>query len=237
MDRSTFLNGMLAVGAALPARSTEAMATKQIAGISVPDSKLAREATEAAKAALPPEIFNHSLRTYLFAELIAKAKKIDHDVEIVYVASILHDTGMSERHMSENRPFEVDGAEFAKDLLSRHQVSETRSASAWDAIALHDNGGIAAHKQPEVRLVSAGVNADFGAFLDLMTRDQIIGILKAAPRDHFIDVFIAATAVVAKKKPFASAHSFVADVGYRKVPGFKLPNFCDEVVDDPFAGY
>jgi hypothetical protein len=237
MDRSTFLNAMLAAGAALPAQSPGMTSTKQIAGISVPDTKLAKEATGIAKAALPAEIFNHSLRTYLFAELIAKAKKIDHDVEIVYVASILHDTGMSSKHMSENRPFEVDGADLARELLSKYQVSESRSDRAWDAIALHDNGGIAAHKQAEVRLVSAGVGADFGGYLDLMTRGQISEILKAAPRDRFIDVFIASTAVVAKKKPFASAHSFVADVGYRKVPGFKLPNFCDEVVDDPFKGY
>jgi hypothetical protein len=237
MDRSTFLNAMLAVGAALPAQSPGMTQTKQIAGITVPDTKLAKEATAIAKAALPAEIFNHSLRTYLFAELIAKAKKIDHDVEIVYVASILHDTGMSIKHMSEERPFEVDGAELARDLLSKYRVSESRSSSAWDAIALHDNGGIAAHKQAEVRLVSAGVGADFGGYLELMKRDQIIAVLKAAPRDRFIDVFIAATAAVAKKKPFASAHSFVADVGYRKVPGFTLPNFCDEVVDDPFKGY
>lgn len=212
-------------------------ATKLIAGISVPDTKLAREATSTAKAALPPEIFNHSLRTYLFAELIAKAKKIDHDAEIVYVASILHDTGMSSKHMSESRPFEVDGAELAKQLLSKYRVSESRSDRAWDAIALHDNGGIASHKQAEVRLVNAGVGADFGGYLDLMKRDRIIAVLNAAPRTHFIDVFIAATAAVAKKKPFAAAHSFVADVGYRKVQGFTLPNFCDEVVDDPFAGY
>src|SRR5258708_18925793 len=95
MDRPIFLNSMLAVGLELPARSSQMTPTKQIAGISVPDTKLAREATSTAKAALPPEIFNHSLRTYLFAELIAKAKKIYHAAEIVYVPSILHYTGMS----------------------------------------------------------------------------------------------------------------------------------------------
>jgi len=237
MDRSTFLNAVLVASVALPAGSPETMAKTHVAGITVPDTKLAREATSTAKAALPAEIFNHSLRTYLFAELIAKAKKIDHDAELVYVASILHDTGMSTMHMSADRPFEVDGAELARDLLAKYRVSENRSNRVWDAIALHDNGGIAAHKQAEVRLVNAGVGADFGGYLDLLKRDRVVAVLKAAPRTHFIDAFIVATAAVAKKKPFASAHSFVADVGYRKVPGFKLPNFCDEVVDDPFKGY
>lgn len=211
---------------------------KTIAGISVPDTDLANEATSIAKESLPPEIFNHSLRTYLFSQLYATAQKIDHDVEIVYVASILHDTGMSPQHMSEARPFEVDGAFVARDLLEKHGVPSARVDAAWDAVALHDNGAIAVHKQPEVRLVSAGVNADFGAFLDLMTRQQIIDVLTAAPRTKFIDVFLDATAAVAKKKPGACAHSFVADVGYRRVRGFSLPNFTDEVLSgDPFADY
>jgi len=207
------------------------------AGIAVPDSKLAKEAASIARAALPVEIYNHSLRTFFFAELLAKVKKIDHDAEIVYVASILHDTGMSPKHMSAHRPFEVDGAELARQLLSRHGVSGERADRAWDAIALHDNGGIASHKQSEVLLVNAGVSADFGGFLDQMTRDEILDVLKAAPRLGFIEAFIDASAAVAKHKPLASAHSFVADVGYRKVPGFSIPNFCDEVLPDPFAAY
>lgn len=246
MERSRFLTSAFAAFVPLAASAAAAAATpaqtstpmKQIAGIAVPDTDLADEATRIAKAGLPPEIFNHSLRTYLFAQVIAKAKKIDHDAEIVYVASILHDTGMSAAHMSDARPFEVDGAFVARDLLAKHGVSAARMDAAWDAVALHDNGAIAAHKQPEVGLVSAGVGADFGAFLDLMTRDEIVAVLEAAPRTKFIDVFLDASAAVAKKKPGACAHSFVADVGVRRVPGFSLPNFVDEVLSgDPFASY
>ncbi|HEY7994796.1 MAG TPA: HD domain-containing protein [Candidatus Eremiobacteraceae bacterium] len=238
MERSTFLlSAAVALTPLVVASSTE-IPMKSIAGIAVPDTDLANEATSIAKAALPPEIFNHSLRTYLFSQLIAKTKKIDHDVEVVYVAAILHDSGMSAAHMSDARPFEVDGAFVVRDLLAKHGVSDARMDAAWDAVALHDNGSIAVHKQPEVRLVASGVGADFGAYLDLMTRDQIVAILAAAPRTKFIEAFLDASAVVAKKKPMASSHSFVADVGYKRVPGFSLPNFVDEVLSgDPFAEY
>jgi hypothetical protein len=238
MERSTFLlSAAVALTPLVVASSTE-IPMKSIAGIAVPDTDLANEATSIAKAALPPEIFNHSLRTYLFSQLIAKTKKIDHDVEVVYVAAILHDSGMSAAHMSDARPFEVDGAFVVRDLLAKHGVSDARMDAAWDAVALHDNGSIAVHKQPEVRLVASGVGADFGAYLDLMTRDQIVAILGAAPRTKFIEAFLDASAVVAKKKPMASSHSFVADVGYKRVPGFSLPNFVDEVLSgDPFAEY
>jgi len=237
MTRSTFVNALFTVAAAAPLGAGAATQFTQVAGIAVPDSQLARDAAALAKSAEPIEIFNHSLRTYLFAELIAQAKKIDHDREIVYVASILHDTGLAGRYMSASFPFEVDGANVARDLLHKHGASEARSNLAWDAIALHDNGGIAQHKQPEVMLVNSGVGADFGAYLDSMSRSDVIAVLEGAPRTNFIDVFLNAAAVVAQKKPYASAHSFVADVGYCKVPGFKLPSFCDGIHDDPFADF
>jgi hypothetical protein len=205
-------------------------------GIGVPTSPLALEAGALARASLPTEIYDHCVRTYLFAELIAAAKRIDHDREIVYVASILHDVGLSPAHMSSRRPFEVDGAQAAKAMLDRHGIGGNRAWLAWDAIALHDNGGIAALKQPEVALVNAGVNADFGA-VDELTPGQVRGVLESAPRGKFIEVFLEAAAAVAKRKPDACAHSFVADVGERRVHGFHLANFCDAVAVDPLAAY
>jgi hypothetical protein len=237
MQRSTFVNAMFALSVALPADIGFVSVGKRIAGVTIPDTKVAREATEIARSSEPLEIYNHSLRTYLFAELIAKAKKISHDVEIVYVASILHDTGLSPIHMSPRHPFEVDGANVAKTLLRKHGVSDFRSDLAWDAVALHDNGGIAQHKQVEVMLVNAGVGADFGAYLETLERTAIVEVLEAAPRTNFIDAFLNAAATVAKRKPLAAAHSFVADVGYCRVPGFHIPSFCDEVHTDPFADY
>ncbi len=237
MKRSDFLNAVVAVTATVPLGATPALTGKTVAGIQIPDSQLAKEAAAMATSAEPVEIFNHSLRTYLFAELIAQAKNISHDAELVYVASILHDSGLSPQYMSDAHPFEVDGANVVRMLLTKHGVSEQRTSLAWDAVALHDNGGIAQQKQSEVMLVNAGVGADFGAYLDLMTRSQIVGVLQAAPRANFIPAFINAAAAVATKKPTACAHSFVADIGYRKVPGFHLANFCDEVQPDPFANY
>ncbi len=112
-----------------------------------------------------------------------------------------------------------------------------RARLIWDAIALHDQGGIARWKAPEVMLVNAGVSADFGAYLQLMNRDNIIAILSTAPRTDFVPVFLDAVAAVARRKPQATGNCFVTDVGYRMVPGFHLENFCDAVLEDPFAAY
>src|ERR1700687_5967454 len=120
MDRLRFLNALLAVGISLPVGTAMAKSTRRIAGIALPDTRSAREAEAIAKAVLPAEIYNHSLRTFLFAELVAKVRKIDHDVEVVYVASLLHDTGMSPKYMSDPNPFEVDGANIARDVITKN---------------------------------------------------------------------------------------------------------------------
>src|SRR6202044_610528 len=168
----------------------------------------AREATETARACEPTEIFNHSLRAFLFAELIAKSKALSHDVEAVYVAAILHDTGLTPAHMSHSQRFEVEGANLSKKILASHDVGKSRADLIWDAISLHDQGDIARWKATEVALVNAGVAADFGAYLDRMERRDIIAVLHTAPRNGFIPVFLNAVANVAKQKPQATGNSF-----------------------------
>ena len=233
MNRSEFLNACCAVAAIAPSQGLP----KSVAGVTLPDTPLALEATSTALAAEPAEIFNHSLRTFLFAELIARANKIEHDAESVFVAAILHDAGLSTPYMSESHRFEVDGANLARDLAKRHGLSATRAETIWDAIALHDQGGLARWKASEVVLVNAGVSAEFGASLGALAREDVVAVLKAAPRTNFIPAFLEAVAAVAKRKPQATGNCFVVDVGYRIVPGFRLENFCDEVKTDPFAGY
>ncbi len=232
MCRSEFLNVCSAVSAA-----TLVGAAPPVPELHIANTPLAAEATLAAKTSEPIEIFNHSLRSFLFAELIAKARGLSHDVEAVYVASILHDTGLTARHMSDSERFEVDGANLARRILERHGIVGGRAELIWDAISLHDQGGIARWKPVEVMLVNAGVSADFGAYLNLLDRSEIIEVLTAAPRNGFIPVFLEAVASVARRKPHATGNCFVTDVGYRMVPGFHLDNFCDEVGSDPFSAY
>jgi hypothetical protein len=238
MNRSSFLSSATAL-AALPVLPTAvgAAGATRIAGVAIPNSSLASEALALSKASLNQPIFNHCLRTYVFAELIAREKGWDHDTEAVFIASILHDVGLSPQHMSDRERFEVDGANVARGLLERHAVSTTRAELVWDAITLHDNSGLARWKAHEVALVNAGVNADFGGSQDILKREDIHAVLQAAPRAGFIDAFLPAVAAVVQHKPFATGNSFVTDVGNRMVPGFHLDNFCDAVRDDPFKGY
>jgi hypothetical protein len=236
MQRADFLNGIYAVASAVPLAG-QVPPPKEVAGVLAPDSPLAKEAASIALSCEPPEIFSHSLRGFYFAELIGKAKGISHDVEAVYVASMLHDTGLMAPHMSATERFQVDGANVSRELLERYGIEAARADLVWDAISLHDQNGIARWKHPEVMLVSAGVSADFGGYLEILKRAEVIAVLEAAPRSNFIPVFLNAIATAAKRKPLATGLTYIADVAYHLVPGFHLGNFYDDVKDNPFADY
>jgi hypothetical protein len=238
MQRREFLAAVSAAASIVPAINASASNLSQpVAGIEVPQTALALAATGLASSAEIPEVYAHSLRTFLFAELIARAKRIDHDTEVVYCAAILHDIGLSPAHMTQKQLFQVDSANAARDLLREHHVSPAKLDLVWDAVALHDQGGIASWKAPEVALVNAGVAADFGANLELLAHDDVVSVLLAAPRDGFIDAFLGVVAAFVRRKPHATGSCWVADVGYKMVPGFHVSNFADDVKADPFAGY
>jgi HD domain len=210
---------------------------KQIAGISIPDSGLAREATATAQAAENEALFGHSLRSFVFAELIAKAQNVRHDPELVYVAALLHDIGLTNAFATPHRRFEVDGAEQAKNLLTKRSAPDNRIRIVWDAIALHTMYGIARYKDPEVRLVSAGVITDVGAaFAPVLKKDDMRALFREVPRSGFNRAFLAQLADYAKRKPDTIGDTFIEDVALRTDPAYHASNFYDAMLaGDAFA--
>src|SRR4051812_13330701 len=93
----------------------------EIAGIRIPDSQLAREAMELAREASTPALFHHVLRTYVFAELVGRRMEMRYDAELLYIAAVLHDLGLTDRYRGAGR-FEVDGADAAAQFLSGRGV-------------------------------------------------------------------------------------------------------------------
>src|SRR5215204_965660 len=59
-----------------------------------PDSFLARDAEVAAQDLLTPALLNHSSRAYTWGATIAALHGITFDRELLYLAAMLHDTGL-----------------------------------------------------------------------------------------------------------------------------------------------
>src|SRR5215471_21680260 len=112
-----------------------------IGGIAAPDSDLARKAAALAKQAHTAPILNHVHRTYWFAEFLARRREMKFDRELVYVASLLHDLGLSHDHAADKR-FEVDGADAASRFLLANDYPPAKTDIVWDAIALHSSADV-----------------------------------------------------------------------------------------------
>src|ERR1700733_13927088 len=106
------------------------------AGIKVPDTALVRDAMNLSRSLLEPYLFNHVMRSWLFGIVLAESAAIAPDAEILAVAAILHDLGLTERHNGENR-FEVDGANAAPHFFKKRGVCAQQTQLWWGAIAPH----------------------------------------------------------------------------------------------------
>ena len=69
--------------------------TRLIAGISVIDGPLITAVIEYAQRLSEPYLFNHAMRSWLFAEAIGRIKGIDYDREVAAIGTILHDIGLT----------------------------------------------------------------------------------------------------------------------------------------------
>ena len=108
-----------------------------IAGVAVPDSKLAREVTELVRDPEPPLLFHHSSRVYYWGALTGKRRGLRFDPELLYAGAMFHDMGLTPAHASAHKRFEVDSANAARDFLRRHGIDAQDIQTVWTAIALH----------------------------------------------------------------------------------------------------
>jgi hypothetical protein len=205
-----------------------------IGGLLAPDSELARSAAALAALAHPRSFLNHVHRTWWFAEFIGKKRSMKYDRELVYVASLLHDLGLSEEHAADKR-FEVDGADAASKFLRAHDYQKVKTDIVWEAIALHSAADIADRREPEVALVHFGAFVDvMGARIEEISSQLIEDTIALYPRLGFKKAFTEALAEVARKKPYTTIGTGLADIGRRLVPGLDIPNVCDIILGAPF---
>jgi len=196
--------------------------------VAVPDSRLAREATELIRSAESDLLYNHSLRVYSFGALQGERRGLSYDPELLYIGAMFHDIGLVEGHRSAQDRFEVDGANAAREFLNAHGVAPDAVRIVWDAIALHTTPGIPQHKEPEVALVTAGVELDvLGLGYDDIAAEDREAVLAAYPRVNFKESIIQAFADGMAHRPETTFGTMNDDVLAEKLPGFVRSNFCE----------
>lgn len=209
------------------------MQTNQVSGITIPDSKLAREVTQLIRDTENELLFAHSTRVYLWGALLGKQKNLTFDPELLYVAAMFHDIGLTSIYRESQLRFEVDGANAARDFLRGHHISESDIEKVWNAVALHTTPGIPEHMHGEIALLQAGAGMDVaGRGFEHFTDEQRDAVIAAYPREtDFAHKIIDAFYDGMKHRPGSTFGTFNDDFLAYKDPGFERVNVCSIILN------
>jgi hypothetical protein len=203
------------------------LATRSLAGVTVPDTLLVAQAIEYSRRHTEPFLFNHVMRSWLFAAALAEVDNTPHDAEVLAIATVLHDLGLATGFAGPLR-FEVEGANVAREFALDFGLDDARAQLVWDGVALNSTPSLALHKQPEVALCSAGTVVDWaGQGAERLSQDQVAAILDAFPRLEMKRRFTTAVCGIVKARPGTTYDNFARDFGERFVPGYKAPSAVD----------
>jgi hypothetical protein len=142
-----------------------------------PDSTFARAAEAAAREAGTDVVVAHCLRTWLWADLLARADRLSPDPELLYAACLLHDVALGAGFRGARHGcFAVDGAVAAHALAAGHGFPHTTALA--DAVALHLDVAVPLSRGVEAHLLNAGAAADLlgrgTSRFTVRTRQQVV---------------------------------------------------------------
>ncbi|MGW0573368.1 MULTISPECIES: HD domain-containing protein [Streptomyces] len=202
------------------------------AGVTVPATQLVREATELIRDTTDELIYHHSRRVYFFGSLQGRERDLGFDAELLYLGAMFHDVGLNQEFHDSGRRFEVDSADEARRFLQSHGVPEDGVRRVWTSIALHTTPGIPQFMEPEVALVTAGVEYDvLGIGYDSISAEERDAVVALHPRPDFKRRILDAFTDGIRSKPDTTFGNVKADVLEHFVPGFERGDFVRTIQD------
>ncbi|CAH0058308.1 unnamed protein product [Clonostachys solani] len=174
-----------------------ALPVRTIAGVTVVDTQIVRDAHEFARRHTSDWVYKHVMRTWLYGALIINSNatlKRSVDLEVHAVAVLLHDLGWDQTPnstlISTDKRFEVDGAIAAREFIRSNKYGkkweEIRVQRVWDAIALHTQPGLYQYKEVDVKITGTGIIADFLGSSNSIPQPEYDAIVKEFPSADLI---------------------------------------------------
>ena len=215
-----------------------AASTQSIAGIVIPYTPLVREITEYIRDTEDELLFNHSRRVFLFGALQGHRRGLQPDPELLYAGAMFHDIGLTADYRTSMLRFEVDGANAAQDFLLERGVDEAAARKVWLSIALHTTPGVPEFLEPEIALVTAGVETDvLGIGRDDLSAEAIEAVTAAHPRPDFKNRILRAFTDGMKHRPRSTFGTVNADVLQHFDDSFVRDDFVDIILSNSWPEY
>lgn len=210
------------------------IATRVVAGVRVPDTPVITRAVEYVRERSEAYLFNHVMRSWLFAVSLAQIRKTPHDSEVLAVATLLHDLGLVKAFYGALR-FEVEGANAAREFARHEGFDDRRAQLIWDGVALNSTPSIGLHKETEVALCTAGIGLDWGGWgYEALDETTVAEIVDAFPRLQMKQRFARDVCAIVETRPDTTYDNFAGDFGERFVSGYKRPSVVDLLLSSPF---
>jgi hypothetical protein len=177
--------------------------------LALPGTPLAEAVVELIRPVESPSVFNHSVRSYLFARLVAGRLGLsagrDYSDDLLFAACAMHDLGVAADGPHRQR-FEVEGADRAAAFLVARGFPASEADQVWQAIALHTSTGIAERRGTLCVLVREGIALDFGGpmgaeHVEALSDEQAEAVHAAYPRLDMIRSLTDAIVAQAAKSP------------------------------------
>jgi HD superfamily phosphodiesterase len=204
-----------------------------IADIVIPDTPLVRDVTAFIREAENDLLFDHSRRVFLFGALQGRRRGLQTDLELLYVGAMFHDIGLTGPYRTSRQRFEVDGANAARDFLLQRGVDEVDARKVWLGIALHTTPNVPEFLEPEIALVTAGVETDvLGIGRDDLSPEALAAVTAAHPRPDFKRRILQAFTDGNKHRPRSTFGNVNADVLEHFDPSFVRDDFVEIILNN-----
>jgi hypothetical protein len=208
--------------------------SRVVAGVPVPGTPIVDHALEYARQRCEPYLYNHVVRSWLFATRLGQLQSIEHDAEVVAVGTLLHDITLNERFAGPRR-FEVEAADLARSFAKQGGLGDRRAQLIWDSVALNSTPSIGLYKEAEVALCTAGICLDvIGWQYDLIPSNEMGRIVDEFPRLGMKRRMTQCFCHIVEVKPELTYDNFLRDFGERFVADYKSPSAVDFVANAPF---
>jgi hypothetical protein len=150
-----------------------------------PDSACAQAALDKLNSLASPALINHSLRSYVWGSLLGQLDGKSWDAEVLYVAMMLHDLGLTTALHGSCRGaqcFTLDSVDGASEVLNL--ASEERAERMRRAVLLHLNVRVPGEVHGwEAHYVQAGASLDIiGRRYGELPRETVHAALALHPR-------------------------------------------------------
>lgn len=209
-----------------------ATSVETIADIVVPDTALVRDITAFIRETEDDLLFSHSRRVFLFGALQGRRRGLEPDLELLYAGAMFHDIGLTEGYRDSMLRFEVDGANAARDFLRERGVDEAKIRKVWLGIALHTTPGVPEFLDPEIALVTAGVETDvLGIGCDDLSPEALQAVTAAHPRPDFKRRILNAFNDGMKHRPHSTFGTVNDDVLAHFDPSFVRDDFVEIILN------